>query len=1095
MRKYLYHILITLTGYIIYLLLPYEVSAQQLNQVDRLQQFANQKRLEWQRNKTAAESLALQLQLPLREEYPDGTVIEVIKIAHGIPLYYITHNANAAITTRTNHMWPGARLGLNLTGSGYDKLGEWDGGGVLTTHNELNGRVTQMDGNASPIDHSTHVAGTLIASGIVSNAKGMAYQANLKAYEWNYDLDEMAAAASNGMEISNHSYGFITGWYWDSYNEVWFWWGDTDIAQNEDYKFGYYDFESRDWDQVAYDYPNYLIVKSAGNDRGDYYSGTHLHPDGQPYNDSHEADGGSDGFDCISSMSGAKNILTVGAVYDVLEYSGPSSVTMSSFSGWGPTDDGRIKPDIVANGIALYSSFAGGNNQYGTYSGTSMASPNAAGTLALLQQHYQNLHGAATPMRSATLKALVLHTADECGANPGPDYAFGWGLINAERAARFISRDLYQTVLIEEELLNGASFQQMITVGGEYPAPLKVTIAWTDPPGAVLYPPELNDPDPKLVHDLDLSISHDGTMYYPWTLDPSNPAAAAARNDRNFRDNVEQVYIDDPVEGDYTITVNHSGTLTAAQEFSLIIEGDVPISTFPFSENFDDFTEIEINNDWQNGTNDDFEWIDYTGGTPTAGTGPDADHTSGSGQYLYAEASAPNYPNKSANLLTPLFDLSALNNPALQFWYHMYDDQGSAMGDLHVDIYSNGSWHNSAVSFSGNQGNQWHPASIDLSPYKNSAACQIRFRAITGQSEKSDIAIDDFMIYPEAYYTFPGGSTAPHEFANTDVTIEFTAPNSSDISLSVIKNNSDPGIVPPLPDGVEHVSPERYWSVDALAGTVDGIYIMTIDLAVMGGISDYSTLLLLKRDNSSSSWLVQGTNAYGGSGTVVSWTDISGGFSDFAIGGGADNSLPVTLMQFTAAMQKGNVLLKWHTESEIENVGFIIQRRKKGSEDWNEIASYLTHEQLLGQGNSSNRSEYQFLDATVQSGLSYQYRLGDVGYDGMLTLHDMIEIDVIASDIPQDYVLNNAYPNPFNTSTVISWQVGATCKAPVQVDLSIYNIRGQKVSTLVSEKQKAGSYQVEWNASDVASGIYLYRLSVKSNAHRFVATKKLIVLK
>jgi hypothetical protein len=1200
MTKYLYQTIIALTAFTINLLVSYDALAQQLTQVGRLQQFANQKRLEWQNNKSAADSLALQLQLPLRQEYPDGTIIEVVKIAFGMPLYYITHNANAAITTRVNHLWPGGKLGLSLTGSGYNKLGEWDGAGVRTTHQEFDGRVTQMDSPSGLSHHSTHVAGTMVAGGVEANAIGMAYQANLQTYEWTSDKSEMASAAASGMEISNHSYGFITGWRYDSGSGLWWWYGNTSIDSNEDYKFGYYDSEARDWDQIAYNAPNYLIVKSVGNDRGDWYNAIHYHAeDGLPHNDTHEADGGTNGYDCISSMSGAKNILTVGAANDVLNYSGPPDVEISSFSGWGPTDDGRIKPDIVANGVELYSSFAGSNTHYGIYSGTSMSTPNASGTLALLQQHYQNTHS-GSPMRSATLKALVLHTTDECGANPGPDYEFGWGLLNAERSVRVISEDLQQNVIDERTLSNGGSYQRSITVVGDDPAPLRVTIAWTDPAGSPVAV-QLDPTDLMLVNDLNLTITRDASTYYPWTLDPGNPAAAAVQNNPNIRDNVEQVYIANPQAGTYNITVDHTGSLSGGtQQFSLIISGidafasvpascsgdlispedgatNVPltsiitwepvidassydlyfgtdgggistpsnivsgdnqgcttyapelspnttyyaqviprnsqgvnsscttiwsfstesasaISTFPYSEDFESFT-IGTGNDWQNAADDDFDWQELIGPTGSSGTGPSGDHTSGSGQYLYTEASSPNYPYRSAHLLTPLFDLSSLNNPTLEFWYHMYADEGDgqqSMGDLHVDIYGDGSWHNSVVYISGNQGSQWQAATVDLSPYKNTAVCQIRFRAITGQSYKSDIAIDDFLIYPESYFTFRSGSTAPREFANTDVTIQFTTPNSSDLSIGVIKNTGDPGIVPPLPGGVQHVSPERYWSITVESGSVDGTYTMTIDLTAMGGINDYSTLMLLKRANSSSSWQVQGTNAYGGSGTLVSWTNISSGFSDFAIGGGGDNSLPVTLTLFNATLQEGSVLLKWHTESEIENVGFIIQRREKGNEDWTEIASYLSHDQLLGQGNASNRSDYQYVDVAVQPGITYQYRLADLSYDGELTFHEIVEIEVTASDIPRDFVLNEAYPNPFNPVTTISYGLPET----VEVKILVYDILGRKVKTLLDKTQTAGWHNIRWNGTNsfgnqVGSGLYMYTLQSKS----CIIVKKVVLLR
>ena len=147
----------------------------------------------------------------------------------------------------------------------------------------------------------------------------------------------------------------------------WWWIGgplDTDI---EDYNFGYYNADAQIWDQIAVDAPYYLIVKSVGNDRDDSGAGpgeTYLvvDQDGNPLFTStvaRNADCAPFGFDCIPTISKAKNILTVGAVNDITggytPFPGPASVLMSSFSGWGPSDDGRIKPDIVANGIDLLS--------------------------------------------------------------------------------------------------------------------------------------------------------------------------------------------------------------------------------------------------------------------------------------------------------------------------------------------------------------------------------------------------------------------------------------------------------------------------------------------------------------------------------------------------------------------------------------------------------------------------------------------------------------------------------------------------------------------------------------------------------------------
>jgi len=535
----------------------------------KLQQMAEEFRQTEATQKSQAIEFANLNGLPIRKVFNDGSIMEIQKIEHGIPLYYTTHNADAAISTRTTHLWSAP---YSTTGLGYTGLGEWDGGAVRTTHQEFGGRVTQVDSPVGISNHATHVAGTLIASGAEAQAKGMAHQATLKAYDWNNDEDEMATAALNGMEVSNHSYGYITGWYGSGG-----WYGDTSIDQNEAYRFGFYSIDTHNWDDIAFNAPYYLIVKSAGNDRNDDAptpGTTHSHNGIGSYTDTHHDDGfDNGGFDTISAHGVAKNILTVGAVYDVPDYSSPSDVFMSTFSGWGPADDGRIKPDIVGNGIALYSSIGTSDTAYSdTYSGTSMSSPNVAGTLALLQQYYQSTHSSSS-MRSATLKALVLHTADETGSDTGPDYKYGWGLLNAQKAAETILEDVTRNVIDELSLPNGGSYTRDIVLTEDGTSPLKVTIVWTDPAGTPVAP-ALDPSDKMLVNDLDLRVVKDGTItYYPWKLDKDSPDNAATNNSENDVDNVEQVYIGSPTAGTYQVIVDHDGTLAADQNFSIVFSG------------------------------------------------------------------------------------------------------------------------------------------------------------------------------------------------------------------------------------------------------------------------------------------------------------------------------------------------------------------------------------------------------------------------------------------------------------------------------------------------------------------------------------------
>ncbi|MEC5394122.1 S8 family serine peptidase [Bergeyella sp. RCAD1439] len=525
------------------------------------------------------ESLAKEYNLKKRFEF-EGKIYELqdVNKKTGHPLYYVTANSGAAQGTETDKLYESAGI-FNLEGQDLT-LYEWDGGAVLLTHQELQGRVVQADGATVVSDHATHVAGTMIGAGVNAAAKGMAFRGKLQANDWNMDATEVTTAAAAGALVSNHSYGYNSGFTWNnaSGNTGWHWYGSDEDTEFKYY--GKYTTYDRDWDRIAYNAPYYLLVKAAGNPRGEGPAPGGLHYvrvfNGtswvwQTSSKTRQVNGGEFGFDSINHSSLGKNILTVGAVKKLNQYNGPSDVEMSSFSGFGPVDDGRVKPDIVGVGVDVYSSVGTGNVAYDSYDGTSMASPNVSGSIGLLQQHYRNVNGSY--MRSATLKALVLNTAKEAG-NIGPDYAYGWGLLDAFKAAQTISTH-GKLSLVDEHTLNPGETQTIdLTADGK--VPLKAMIVWTDPAPTTL-PNEavLNDRTKTLVNDLDIKILKNGNEFKPWVLDPEHPNNPATKGD-NVVDNVEQVVIDTPEAGAvYQLVVSHKGELKGdqAQAFSLVVTG------------------------------------------------------------------------------------------------------------------------------------------------------------------------------------------------------------------------------------------------------------------------------------------------------------------------------------------------------------------------------------------------------------------------------------------------------------------------------------------------------------------------------------------
>ncbi len=498
----------------------------------------------------------------------------------GMPEYTSTEsNLFAANTTGASQLWNNAALGINVTGSSSfltDKLAIWDGGPLRTTHTEFNNRVILRDNSVLGMSaHATHVAGTMMANGTNLAAKGMAFEApNIHSYDFNNDAAEMAA--NSGYLLSNHSYGNIAGWNLSSSN-VWEFYGEFNAT--EDYKFGYYDNKARYWDSLCILNPYYLPVKSAGNNRN--VNGPAV---GTAYNrfnaNGQMASAGNYGgdlspnnsYEIISTYGNAKNILTIGAVSLLPQgYTSAAEVAISSFSSYGPTDDGRIKPDLVAAGVGLTSLGANSDNAYDVLSGTSMSSPNATGSLLLLQELYRKETG--NFLRAASLKGLAIHTTNEAGTNPGPDYIYGWGLLDVFKAAKVIKGRTTNHSIQETTISQGQTFSQNVIASGT--GPLVATISWTEYSGRVFGSSEwLNNRTPQLVNDLDIRVISTTGTELPWKLNPASPSSAATKGD-NVLDNVEKIEILNPIAGQqYEIRVTHKGTLRNNQQaFSLILSG------------------------------------------------------------------------------------------------------------------------------------------------------------------------------------------------------------------------------------------------------------------------------------------------------------------------------------------------------------------------------------------------------------------------------------------------------------------------------------------------------------------------------------------
>ena len=891
----------------------------------------------------------------------------------------------------------------NVINSDYATGRHYDGTGVTVTiaddgfvgpHIDFTGRITnQATGTGST--HGDMCSGICVGAGNLDpTIRGMASGAYLYTVDWDAGYGWITGAVTRyglyGTVISSTSYS-------QGCNE--------------------YTAQTQLGDQLLHDNPYLQFVFSGGNNgSGNCNYGA-----------------GAGWGNITGGYKQGKNVIACGNL-DALEVLDPSSSR-------GPSADGRIKPDICANGRDQMSTNE--NNTYQVGGGTSAASPGIAGIFAQLYQAYKEINSTSTAP-APLIKAALLNTAEDIG-NPGPDFTYGWGRVNALRAVRTLEDVRYVT----DSIGQGATNTHTVNVPAGT-TQLRLMVYWADPGGTPAAAP-------ALVNDINMTVADPSSVTWnPWILDPTPTVAALtapAVRGVDSLNNMEQVTIDNPAAGIYTVSVNGyslpstgqryylvweyrtqevtltypnggegfvpgqsevirwdgdrnqgnytleystnngtswtvisstltqnlqqyiwtvpntvsgavrmrisrngfsdesdssfaiiglptginvawacpdsirltwntvngatgytaymlgskymdpvgtsstnsivisgtnptlpywfsvsattaegnsgrranaifkapgtfacplaldaqltvvaspgSGTLqdcqdNAAVPVAVLLEnrGQNPISniplnyilngsplvtetfsgtlapgatflytftstldlslpgtydlqvwssytgdlnlfndtvtsqvtviggslaTLPFTEDFEaqsncntgsdcEATVCALTGGWVNETNQDQDDIDFRvaqGATPSAGTGPDVDHTLGTaaGKYVYLEASA--CFAKTANLVTPCFDLTNASAPQLTFWYHMF---GAGMGELHVDVYTQGSWTNDALTpIVGNQPNAWQQGVLNLTPWAGEII-NVRFRAITGGAFTSDLALDDINV-------------------------------------------------------------------------------------------------------------------------------------------------------------------------------------------------------------------------------------------------------------------------------------------------------------------------------------------------------------
>jgi len=320
----------------------------------------------------------------------------------------------------------------------------------------------------------------------------------------------------------------------------------------------------------------------------------------------------------------------------------------------------------------------------------------------------------------------------------------------------------------------------------------------------------------------------------------------------------------------------------------------------------------------------------------------------------------------------------------------------------------------------------------------------------------------------------------------TDLNAVWSADNSNSSSIMTITDSDISGTdriifghdngslsanLSDVPAGIDRRL-NRVWRMEVFGSLSGDIIFDCTDL----GVTDGSTLRLLKDSDGTFSDATIISGSYSSPNFTVSGSNFSDGYYYTLSSTSSDNSLPVSISSFTATEGAGqSVILRWITESEVDNAGFILERCGNEKNLWQTLTSYQTNDAMKSKGNTSNRTEYIYTDFTVEAGHSYYYRISAVSIQGKVTTYPHIFFQ--PDELPGKTFLEKAFPNPFNPHTYIAYHLAKA----THVNITIFDMLGCSVKELYNGIQKAGTYHVYWNGTNengtkVPSGIYIIRM-------------------
>ncbi|MCA9459068.1 MAG: S8 family serine peptidase [Nanoarchaeota archaeon] len=432
----------------------------------------------------------------------------------------------------------------NLDGNGITIL-QYEINVPDNEHEDLNGRTTNPELLEVESNHATLVAGIMIGNGTLnSSLKGIAPKSQIVAYE----VDGGSNLYNNTNDIETEYLGAISSYGARLVSNSW---GIESDSSNCDY-LGDYTLVSSLLDDISLNY-KFPIVWANGNER--------IQSNGSLLCNR--------SYNTVLPKASAKNVISVGNIYD----SDVSQYEVYKSSSYGPTDDGRIKPEFVAPGCrnlnsdGIVSTIK--NDQYGDLGcGSSISAPHVSGTIALMLEEWDSLY--TNEPLSSTIKSLLIDSAQDLSnsgngdfIDDGPSYVNGFGLLNAKEAVDRIINGTFK-----EENMSDSNDVDVYSINITSQTKLKVTLAWDDVPGA------------NLVNDLNLKLtSPSGIVFYPWTLNPNQPNLTAVRTQEDHLNNVEQVYANSSdlgfESGEWLVVISATCNQDCPQKYSLVSENNI----------------------------------------------------------------------------------------------------------------------------------------------------------------------------------------------------------------------------------------------------------------------------------------------------------------------------------------------------------------------------------------------------------------------------------------------------------------------------------------------------------------------------------------